>query len=221
MKFVLYFTTAVLVGCAWSCTSEKKVDSEAIRQEINNREIVHITEAEIVQKAHELGTSIAVASQQALGKKLQGAINAKGVEYAIDYCNLNAVPLVDSLSMQYKATIRRVSKKNRNPGNVPSSMELQILEAYETQLADSVQPSTNVQPLGDDRYLFTKAIVIDNTLCLNCHGTPENGMLKTTKDFILTKYPDDKATGFSMGDLRGMWSIVLPKKNIVQTVSAE
>ncbi len=221
MTFRLYLIAALLLGSMWYCTSEKKVDSASIREEINNREIVHISEAEIVQKAHELGTSIATASQQALGKKLQGAINEKGVLYAIDYCNLKAVPLVDSLSMQYKAIIRRVSEKNRNPGNIPSAMELQILEAYETQVADSIKPATNVQPLGDDRYLFTKAIIIDNALCLNCHGSAENGMLKTTADFLLTKYPEDKATGFQMGDLRGMWSIVIPKKNIVQAFSAE
>jgi len=212
---------AILIAFLYSCTTDKKVDSDSIKKEINSREIVHVTEAEILEKAHEIGNTIAINSQQALGAKLKGALSSGGVENAINYCNLQAMPLADSLSKAYNAEIRRVSTKNRNPADAPSELESQILEAYQTQLADSLPLTTNVQPLGNDQYLFTKDIIIDNTLCLSCHGTAENGLASSTADLIKSKYPADKATGYQMGDLRGMWSIVLPKKNIVQAFSAE
>ena len=218
IRFIL---SVFIIAVFYSCTTDKKVDGDAIRREMNNREIVHATEAEIVQKAHEIGNEIAVNSQKALGKKLQGALGSGGIENAIGYCSLQALPLVDSLSKQYNAEIRRVSKKNRNPADVPSDLEMQILEAYETQQADSIPLTTNVQPLENGNYLFTKPIIIDNALCLTCHGTNDNGLTMTTVDFIKSKYPEDKATGYQLGDLRGMWSIVLPKKIIVQTFSAE
>jgi len=212
---------AIVFATFYSCTTDKKVDSDAIKKEINSREIVHVTEAEIVQKAHEVGSAIALNAQQALGAKLKEALGSGGVEHAIAYCNLNAMPLVDSLSKKYNADIRRVSVKNRNPADAPSDLELQILEAYESQLSDSVPLNTNIQPLGNDQYLFTKPIIVDNALCLACHGTPANGLAAATVDLIKSKYPADKATGYEMGNLRGMWSIVLPKKNIVQAFSAE
>lgn len=216
---LLAFT--LVMAFLYSCTTDKKVDSDSIKKEINNREIVHVTEAEIVQKAHEVGSTIALQSQQALGKKLQGALGTGGVEHAISYCNLQAMPLVDSLTKAFNAQIRRVSVKNRNPADAPSALELQILEAYEAQKADSIPLATNVQPLDNDKYLFTKPIIIDNALCLTCHGTPENGLAESTLLLIKSKYPADKATGYQIGDLRGMWSIVIPKKNIVQAFSAE
>ncbi len=221
MRKGLFFVLAVLIGSLYSCTTDKKVDSDSIKKEINSREIVHVTEAEIVQKAHELGNIIATNSQKALGKKLQEALASGGIVHAISYCNIQAMPLVDSLSKEYNANIRRVSVKYRNPTDAPSDLELKVLEAYETQKADSIPLSTNVQPLGNDEYLFTKPIIVDNALCLTCHGTPENGMAESTVLLIKSKYPDDNATGYQMGDLRGMWSIVLPKKNIVQAFSAE
>ncbi len=216
-----FFATAFIIAGALACTTDKKVDSEAIKKEITSREIIHVTEAEIVQKAHEVGAAIAINSQQALGKKLQSALGTGGVEHAIGYCNLQAIPLVDSLAKAFNAHIRRVSVKYRNPADAPSSLELQILEAYEAQKSDSIPLTTNVQPLENDQYLFTKPIIIDNALCLTCHGTPENGLAESTVLLINSKYPDDKAIGYNMGDLRGMWSIIIPKKNIVQAFSAE
>ncbi|MDZ7608801.1 MAG: DUF3365 domain-containing protein [Cyclobacteriaceae bacterium] len=221
MRKCCFIVFAVSIVAIYSCNTDKKVDSDAIKKEINNREIVHVTESEILQKAHEIGNTIATNSQQALGAKLKGALGAGGVENAISYCNLQAMPLIDSLSKEYNAQIRRVSLKNRNPADAPSTLELQILEAYESQTADSLTLSTNVQPLGNDQYLFTKPIMIDNALCLACHGTPENGLATATQDLIKSKYPADKAIGYQIGDLRGMWSIVLPKKSIVQAFSAE
>jgi hypothetical protein len=42
---------------------------------------------------------------------------------------------------------------------------------------------------------------------LNCHGVIgkniDSTVYKTIKDF----YPNDAATGYKLGDLRGMWSI--------------
>ncbi len=202
----------------WSCTTDKKVSSDDVREEIKSREIKKITEAELVSKVHEIGNTIALSTKKTLGKNLQNAMQNGGVENAIDFCNLNAMPLVDSLSQYFGAEIRRVSFKVRNQLDLPNNLEQELLEAYAYQWKDSLALQANVQALENDTYLFTKPILIDNALCLSCHGTNDNGMLKETEDFIKSKYPEDKAVGYQLGDLRGMWSIVIPKKKVVQSM---
>lgn len=214
-----YFVGLVLfLNLLWSCTTDKKVNSDAVRDEIKSREIKKITEAELVSKVHEIGNTIALNTKKTLGKNLQNAMQNGGVENAIDFCNLNAMPLVDSLSQYFGAEIRRVSIKVRNPLDFPNDLEQELLDAYAYQWKDSLALQANVQALENDTYLFTKPILIDNALCLSCHGSIENGMLKETDDFIKSKYPEDKAIGYQLGDLRGMWSIVIPKKKVVQSM---
>lgn len=219
VKAKFYFTCyAVVFVLAWSCTSDKKVTNDAVQAEIKNREIVKVSEADLLSKVLEIGNSIALTTKNTLGKNLKEALSEGGVENAIGFCNLNAMPLVDSLSKQSDAKIRRVSLKARNALDIPNDLERKLLEAYEFQHKDSLPLQANVQALENDQYLFTKPIIVDNALCLSCHGTLDNGMLKSTDDFIKSKYPRDQATGYEIGDLRGMWSIVMPKKMVVQSM---
>ncbi len=202
----------------WNCSADKRVDSQAVKEEIEDRKLKKISEAEILVKVLELGNLVSAESKQTLGKNLQEALQQGGVSHAISFCNVNAMPIIDSLSKSYNATIRRVSFKTRNPLDQPDEIERALLDAYEFQWKDSIPLNANVQKLGDDRYLFTKPIFVDNALCLVCHGKPENGLLNETAEFLKKEYPDDQATGYEIGDLRGMWSITLPKKNIVKSL---
>lgn len=217
-KLLIITASTYLLFAVLQCTSDKKVDTDAVKKEIASREIKKVTEAEIMEKVMELGKSVALDSKQTLGKNLQTALQEGGVENAIDFCNLNAMPLVDSLSKNFDATIKRVSLKVRNPEDYPTELEKQILEAYEYQWKDSISLQANVQPIGEDQYLFTQPIMVENALCLTCHGKPENGFLKATNDFIKSKYPNDQATGYEIGDLRGMWSITFSKKKVIQSL---
>jgi hypothetical protein len=213
-RFLLFCPAALLV-LNFACTSDKKVNNDAVREEIKSREIVRVTDAEILEKVHEIGNSIAQITQTTLGKNLKKAMLEGGAPFAIDFCNVNAMPLTDSLSKVYGAEIKRVSLKARNPKDIPNATERELLEAYAYQQQDSVPLQTNVQELEDNRYLFTKPIIIDNGLCLTCHGTVGNTLSQETSDFIKSKYPEDQATGYNIGDLRGMWSIVISKKNVI------
>lgn len=214
--FILF--VLVIFYTNWFCNTDRRVDNKAVQEEIKNREIIKVTEAQIIQKVLEIGNSISANTQKTLGQNLQKALQEGGVENAISFCNLNAMPLVDSLSKQFDAEIRRVSMKPRNQNDFPTDIEKELLEAYDYQWKDSLPLQNNVQALEGDRYLFTKPILVENALCLTCHGTLENGLLEETKEFIKSKYPEDQATGYNIGDLRGMWSITISKKNVLMAV---
>ena len=49
--------------------------------------------------------------------------------------------------------------------------------------------------------------MIIGPLCLKCHGQISNGLDSSAYEVIQQRYPSDRAIGYSLGDLRGMWSI--------------
>ena len=214
-QFSIFFIIIVLF---WNCTTDKKVNTEAVQQEIASREIKKVSEAEILEKATEIGNEISAAAKMTLGKNLKAALSDGGVENAISFCNLNAMPLVDSLNKKFDARIKRVTLKTRNPNDFPNDIERKILDAYAYQWKDSIALKENVQKLDSDNYLFNKPILVDNELCLKCHGVLGQALTQSTSDFIKSRYPLDKAIGYKIGDLRGMWSITLSKKKVIQSM---
>jgi hypothetical protein len=56
-------------------------------------------------------------------------------------------------------------------------------------------------------YTYHAPIVLNLPLCLNCHGQPGTNIQPATLVQIKKIYPGDEATGFEMGQVRGMWSI--------------
>ena len=52
------------------------------------------------------------------------------------------------------------------------------------------------------------APILDKGLCLTCHGIVGETLLPENDEKIKTLYPEDKAVGYSEGDLRGVWSIM-------------
>ncbi len=158
----------------------------------------------------EKGKKIAGATFTALSGKLQAAMKEGGVANAIQYCNLAAFPLVDSLSKVHHADIRRTSLKVRNLKDAPNADEKTILEAYEksAQAGKALKPL--VREIDEQSVAFYAPIKVNN-LCLQCHGKVGETLAEKNHAFIQQFYPEDKAIGYADGDLRGMWSIRFSK----------
>ena len=81
----------------------------------------------------ELGNLIALQTQQALGSELKAAMQRGGVAEALNYCNLKAIPLTDSLAKFYAVSIKRATSKPRNASNAATETEQEILGVWETK----------------------------------------------------------------------------------------
>ncbi|HBH21807.1 MAG TPA: hypothetical protein DDY13_00130 [Cytophagales bacterium] len=208
--------TVAFFACDMS--NRKKVDKTGYQEELKDREVKVVDEAEIFNKASEIGKEIAVSSQKALASQLKKAIKEGGPVHAVGFCNTRVNPIMDSLEQQYDAEIKRVSMHYRNPEDQPDGTEKKILEAYQYSLDSGYSLSDNVQKVGSQFILYTKPIVIDNPLCLNCHGEPGKEITQATMQKIDSLYADDKAKNHKFGDLRGMWSITLSKKEIIKAL---
>ncbi len=180
-------------------------------------EVKKVGEAEIISHALEWGDELSQEAQASLMQALQKAIADKGTVGAVEFCNVEALPLTQSVAEKHGVIIRRVSEKNRNPKNSLQDQEKPLFDAYAYNTEEGITNAPNIQKMDDgETLLFTKAIVIPGGLCLNCHGTAGEELAEDTYEKIKSLYPDDKATGYKVGDLRGMWSIHIPKKEVVK-----
>lgn len=213
-KIVLSILSA---GLYFSCGPQERVSKETFEEVNKNMEIKRLTEVEILEEAMTWGDSITTEAQRQLVSTLQKAIEENGVPGAIDFCNQQAVPIIAEISKKYQVEIRRVSNSYRNPADQPNEEEKPLLEAYEYNAESGVNSDPNIQKFqSGEVLLYTKPILISSALCMNCHGEPGKEISKETQQKLAQLYPNDKATGHKEGDLRGMWSVRIPKKEVVK-----
>ncbi len=152
----------------------------------------------------DIGLEYALETKKVLGKNLMEAIQSKGALYAMEFCNIQAIPLTDSMSRQYNADIRRVSGRNRNPSNKANAEELDYIARFQKQVAAGEEPMpVLLERNGIAQFYYP---IITNTMCLQCHGKPTD-IQPEVRQKIATLYPGDLATGYSENEVRGIWSI--------------
>ncbi|EKB49343.1 Tll0287-like domain-containing protein [Cecembia lonarensis] len=215
MKKIFYFL--ILLSIIVSCGTNERVSKEVFDEVNKSMEVKKVNEADVLKKALEWGEEISQSAQEQLISALQNAISEKGIPGAIEFCQVEALPILREVGEKYNVEIRRASNAYRNPEDKPRDYEEMILEAFEYNTENELPTEANIQKLeGGEVLLYAKAIKIPNALCLNCHGNPGADISEETLEKLDKLYPEDKARGHQMGDLRGMWSIRIPKKEIVK-----
>ena len=127
---------------------------------------------------------------------------AQGVVEAIDSCKLQAPEIADALSRD-GIRLGRTSHRLRNPSNAAPAWVVPILEAYAN---DPLDRAPRTVAFRKKRSGYVEPI-IHRPLGLTCHGdnlAPEVAMR------IKELYPADRAVGFQVGDLRGVFWIEFP-----------
>ena len=157
----------------------------------------------------ERGLKYALTTKAVLGKNLMGTIQKKGVLEALAFCNVQAYPLTDSMAVAHNAQIKRVTDKPRNPNNKANSEELQYINTYKKIVANNEEPKPIVKEL--DTSVMVYYPITTNTMCLQCHGKPNETLENTTLTRIKSLYPLDKAIGYNINEVRGIWSITFNK----------
>lgn len=158
----------------------------------------------------ELGQKFVTATQTVLAKNLIGAIQKDGPEYALEFCNVQAYPLTDSVALAMHVGIKRVTDKTRNPGNRANSSEMAHLARMQSNLARGESPEPKVTE--QHRQIIGYFPIITNAMCLQCHGKPVTDITQATMNKINTLYPDDQATGYDVNALRGLWVVEMERR---------
>jgi hypothetical protein len=152
-----------------------------------------------------LADSITKVAQNTLALNLAKALETGGAVHAVEFCNLQALPLTDSLSRLYGCSIERLSNKHRNERSA----------FYDQRDGETFNMFLNSQAkdtvFADDQNVFYyKPIRVAMPICLTCHGGP-NDIPLDVQQVIKDKYPNDLAIGYALADLRGLWKVTFDK----------
>ena len=147
-----------------------------------------------------------------LRSELGQAIERDGPLGAIDFCKVEAPRIADQVMAEHGVRLGRVAVpgRNRNPGNVATGWQALALADFQAAVVAGGAPEAQVQAVRDglpaDVELRVARGIRVEPACLLCHGTSVAPELVAR---LRQRYPDDRATGFSEGDLRGaIWAEV-------------
>jgi len=157
---------------------------------------------ETPQNIIDTGEKVSQALIKKLGSQLKHEMQTKGPLSAAKFCNIKAPVLTEEINLhQLEGTsVKRISLKVRNPKNIPDSEEKEVLLSMQKLLEKNELPAYIITQKANS-YKYYKPLIIKKPVCLACHGD----ISKNTElnSFIKESYPQDKATGYKMNELRG------------------
>ena len=126
----------------------------------------------------------------------------KGPLDAISVCKDQAPAIAESLSPE-GIQMGRTSHRLRNPDNLAPEWVDTVLQTY---LGEEPGRAPRLVTLPNDRLGYVEPIATQ-PLCLVCHG---KSLAPDVAAHIAEAYPEDQATGFAAGDLRGVFWVEYP-----------
>lgn len=153
------------------------------------------------------GRAISGQFMASLKGRLVAALADGGPTEAIEVCHRDATAITDQAlaAAPEVLALRRVSTRWRNPANQADALDLAAWRVFEEDTLESPnEPEDLLVPDPDrgDRLVYYRALRMA-PLCLTCHGPPEQ-IPAGVRTLLAERYPDDRATGFLEGDLRGL-----------------
>jgi hypothetical protein len=146
---------------------------------------------------------------------MKQAVEQEGPEAAIGVCKTRAPELLQEAARSTGWTMRRVSLKPRNAETaLPDAWEARHLADFNIRAANGVKPETlEVGELvaaadGRQTFRYLRALPVVE-VCQNCHGET-SAMKDGIKARLKADYPHDRATGYSLGEVRGALSVRRP-----------
>jgi hypothetical protein len=142
-----------------------------------------------------------------LMQRLMSAMGeAGGMIEAVRVCADEAQELTAGVATEQGMALGRSSTRLRNPANHPPAWVADWLAKHEGREADSVEATQGIVEEAGKRFARRVAPIGVQPLCVNCHG-PSQGIPPEVRAILVQRYPEDQATGYAVGDLRGaVWA---------------
>jgi hypothetical protein len=151
----------------------------------------------------------AQAAAQAVGQRLKArlmeAVAEEGPAAAIGVCSDEAPEIAAAVSAEAGLSVGRTALRVRNPANAPDAYERAQLMAFEDALSDGADPATlSHAAVVEGTFRWMKPIIMQQE-CTLCHGA---ALPDAVAAAVAARYPEDAATGFAPGDLRGAFTVM-------------
>ena len=160
------------------------------------------------------GRKVAEQFIQQLGGDLRREMELSGPLRSLIVCKFGAPEIASSLSRRTGWRVSRVSLQTRNPAlGQPDGWEYRVLRDFDQKLArgekaEALEYGEVVKEAGGTYFRYMKALPVAR-LCLNCHG-PKESLSAEVKERLATDYPHDRATGYTLGQVRGAVTVKRP-----------
>jgi hypothetical protein len=133
--------------------------------------------------------------------------NNNGISFFDEFCFH-----VQIISHKYESnklfSLRRISDKMRNKHNAAYSYENDVINEFSS--FSQSQPRT-MQVWNkwskDNKFYYFKEIQIEKS-CLRCHGS-DGEIPASLQERIENLYPNDKAKGYRLGEVRGLYVVMI------------
>jgi len=150
-----------------------------------------------------------------LRETLMGAMAQGGPSAGIQICRDEAPRIADAVSAKHGVALGRIGVRTRQPTNQLDGWQREVLEAWAAQSVESVESVESApsqwaphvrHDAGTSTLRWAKAIETEGS-CLACHGS---NISDSTQAALDERYPEDEATGFAQGSLRGLIWVEVP-----------
>lgn len=192
----------ILAGCADRPTN---VTDSAVQQPAS----------EVPEQTSATPQELAIKAKDALFGKLSTRLltemSRRGPVEAVEVCHTIAPQMAQEVGEAHGVKIGRTAVRLRNPKNVPPE--------WAQPLLDSLPTEPVFTQLSDQRMGALFPIML-KVQCLTCHG-PEDRMADDILAKLKELYPEDRATGFEEGDLRGWFWVEVPTEELQANHNAE
>ncbi len=181
-------------------------DSKRIGIEAENWEVKRIMPADLLHATRWAGDSLTATADTLLRRTLARELAAGGVARALAFCRPETYRAVDSLAGVLRATVRRVSTRPRDPAHRAILLPAEIH-------TDTTRTLHRESP---EVFFYQRPIVLNNVLCLRCHGEVGRDVAAADYALIQQKYPQDQATGYRLGQQMGAWQLSLQRSGVAE-----
>lgn len=189
---------ALTLGCQRDA-ADSTGNSTAESQSDAARAVTIVPES---QPSEEQRTEL-LAAKDALFQQLSGKLMAamsQGPAQAIAVCRKEAPKIATSVGEEQDVKIGRVGVRLRNPNNTGPAWAAPLIEAK--------QDTPVFANLSNGSAAALLPIKLQGQ-CLMCHG-PKEQIAPIIQDQLAKLYPNDEATGFQEGELRGRFWVEKP-----------
>ena len=150
-----------------ACNPERVKYTSELKQEMADKKIKRITNADLVETVDVFGERITAVIQKELTAQLQKTTSP--AERA-RLCQLQNLPRTQAIADRYAIDIQLLSGSDV-PNKALSQKEREVLDAYLYNAEQKLPQISNIQKINDTLYVYNAAVPTEDVICQTCFGT--------------------------------------------------
>jgi hypothetical protein len=142
---------------------------------------------------------------QRLSGELASALTNGGPAAAVAICKNRAPAIAAEIETASGVDIERTALRVRSPANAPDDWEMATMRSFIARRDAGEEWAEMSATRIEGRELNWMRPIPLGGMCATCHGDPAS-FTQETRLALREAYPDDQATGFKPGELRGAFT---------------